>query len=259
MLYCCHSLSIYGFRPYPPEGPKPRLGPEMLQMIRLAILTILGLLAASAPLVAQEPGKDQSQLPLTGGDAPNQPAGTGEQPPPAGGEDLTVPEGQMPAESDSTEPDEPSLGEIPDIKVIELTPDIAKRALDAFALVREKYKNANLEEYENLQDFVDQTEDGKRFDADIKAAGFASVNEWNTAITTVGFAYTAITDDPTADINAQIEDIQKDESIAKDLKDRMIKSLTAMIPSENNRKVVQNLLDDPSYAEKLKLLEEEQE
>lgn len=225
-------------------------------MIRLAILTILGLLAATAPLAAQEPGKDQSQLPQTGGDTPNQPA---EQPPPGTGEDLTGPEGQLPAETDTAQPDEPSLGEIPDIKVIELTPDIARRALDAFAMLRDKYKDANLEEYENLQDFVDQTEDGKRFDADIKAAGFATVNEWNTAITTVGFAYTAITDDPTADINAQIEDIQKDETIAKDLKDRMIKSLNAMIPSENNRKVVQALLDDPSYADKLKLLEEEQE
>jgi hypothetical protein len=43
------------------------------------------------------------------------------------------------------------------------------------------------------------------------------------------------------------------------LKERTIKSLMAMIPSENNRSVVQALVDDPAYADKLKLLEEEQE
>ncbi|CAN5514898.1 hypothetical protein BH10PSE7_BH10PSE7_01120 [soil metagenome] len=223
---------------------------------------MLGLLLAAVPLAAQEAGKDQSQLPQTG-PAPVLPPAQPQRTPPAepDGEDLTAPDGAMPGDTDSGEntPDEPSLGEIPDIQVIELTTDITKRALDAFSLVRDKYKDANLEEYENLQDFVDQTEDGKRFEADIKAAGFASVNDWNTAITTVGFAYSAITDDPTADINAQIEDIKKDDTIAKDMKDRMIKSLLAMIPSDNNKKVVQALIDDPAYADKLKLLDEEQE
>jgi len=84
------------------------------------------------------------------------------------------------------------------------------------------------------------------------------VNEWNTAITTVGFAYSALTDDQTNDIKAQIEEVKKDTSIAQDLKDRMISSLTAMIPSENNRKVVQAMMDEPEYSEKLKLLAEEE-
>ena len=38
----------------------------------------------------------------------------------------------------------------------------------------------------------------------------------------------------------------------------MISSLTAMIPSENNRKVVQAMMDEPEYSEKLKLLAEEE-
>jgi hypothetical protein len=239
-------------------------------MIRVAAL-VLALSFAAIPASSQETGKDQSQvLPDLNAPAPpktaapsnppaagaEQPAGEGAQP----GEDLTSPDdsGDAASQDNEVSPDEMSLGEIPSIQTIELTADIARRAVDTFALVRQKFKDSNLEEYENLQDFVDQTAEGKNFEADIKAHGFGSVNEWNTAITTVGFAYSALTDDQTDDIRAQIEEVKKDTSIAQDLKDRMISSLTAMIPSENNRKVVQAMMDEPEYSEKLKLLAEEE-
>jgi hypothetical protein len=110
-----------------------------------------------------------------------------------------------------------------------------------------------------LQDFVDQSEDGKRFDADIRAAGFANVNDWNTAITTVGIAYSALEDDPTADIEAQIVEIESDPTIALDLKGRVVRNLRAMIPSSNNKTVIQAMLDNQTYADKLKLLAEDGE
>lgn len=180
------------------------------------------------------------------------------EPPPTEGEDLTQPDPNQPA-GEGISPDDMSLGEIPLIETMELTPDIARRAIDAYVLVKEKYKDAELELYENLQDFVDQTAQGKEFEADVKTAGFASVTEWNVAITTVGFAYTGIIDDQSADIQLQIEEIQTDKELAQDMKDRMIASLKAMIPSENNRKVIQELIDDPAYAENVKLLETEEE
>jgi hypothetical protein len=180
------------------------------------------------------------------------------EPPPAEGEDSAQPDPNQPA-GEAIAPDDMSLGEIPLIETMELTPDIARRAIDAYVLVKEKYKDAELELYENLQDFVDQTAQGKAFEADIKAAGFANVTEWNVAITTVGFAYTGIIDDQSADIQVQIEEIQNDKELAQDMKDRMIASLKAMIPSENNRKVIQELIDDPVYTEKVKLLETEAE
>ncbi len=176
------------------------------------------------------------------------------------GVDLTQP----PPDSETAEPVEPispddlNLGEVPVIKTIELTTDAAKRALDVFAIVREKYKDANLEEYEDLQDFVDQSAQGKAFEADVKAAWFSTVNEWNAVITSVGFAYSAITDDQSAEISLQIEEIKKDTTIAQDMKDKMIASLQAMIPSDNNRKVVQELMSEPSYADKLALLVEDE-
>jgi hypothetical protein len=182
-------------------------------------------------------------------------------PPPAQGEDLTQPDPSQPAgeAGEGISPDDMSLGQIPLIETVELTADIARRAVDAYVLVKEKYKDAELELYENLQDFVDQTAPGKEFEADIKAAGFATVTEWNVAITTAGFAYTGVIDDQSADIQLQIKEIQDDAELAQDMKDRMIASLKAMIPSDNNRKVIQELINDPAYAERLKLLETEEE
>jgi hypothetical protein len=237
-------------------------------MVRFAAVIVFAGLLATGEVWAQTP-KDQTQLPQSEepSTAPKpQPPAAGEQPqaePPAdGGEDLTEPPPPDTGEQTDTEdtsPDDLSFGEIPDVTVIELTDDIARRSIDALALVRDKYKDANLENYESWQDFVDKTEEGKRFEADIKTAGFATVDEWNVAVTSVSFAYSAITDNLADDLANQIAEIEKDTSLAQDMKDRMIKGLKAMIPSENNKKVVQAMIDDPAYTEKLKLLAEEGE
>ncbi len=155
--------------------------------------------------------------------------------------------------------DDFSIGDIPVVETLELTIDKAKKALDTYVLVREKYKDAQLEEFENLQDFVDQTPQGKAFEVDVKAAGFADVTEWNTTITTLSFAYDNSIDDQTTDIKQQITELQADTEMAQDMRDRMITALNAMIPSENNKKVLEELKADPAFAEKLKLLESESE
>lgn len=179
--------------------------------------------------------------------------------PPA--EDLTQPDPGQPATEDDegTSPDELSLGEIPVIETMELSPDIAKRALDSYLLTKEKYANTDLEQYENLQDFVDQTPEGKNFEADIKSAGFANVSEWNLAITTLGVIYGSVIDDQTPDLLQQIEEVEQDTELAQDMKDRMIKALKAMIPSGNNKKVIEDLLADPVYGPRLKQLDIEEE
>src|SRR5262249_22985921 len=159
------------------------------------VLLLAGLLAAS-PALAQTAAKDQTQLPQSDEQSAQpqpQPPAAGEQPtPPAAdepdaqapaesGEDLTQPpppESDGQTDTEDSSPDDLSFGEIPDVTVIELTDDIARRSIDALALVRDKYKDANLENYESWQDFVDKTDDGKKFEADIKAVGFANVDEW---------------------------------------------------------------------------------
>jgi hypothetical protein len=168
--------------------------------------------------------------------------------------DLTTPDPNA-SEDDGSSPDNLSIGDIPVIETMEITPEIARKALDIYFLATEKYEAADLEAYDNLQDFVDQNPAGKNFEADVKAAGFTNVMEWNTAFTAVGFAYAAIVDDQTTDIEAQIADLEADTEIATDMKDRMIASLKAMIPSDNNKKVIEDLLDDPVYGDKLKQLD----
>ena len=79
------------------------------------------------------------------------------------------------------------------------------------------------------------------------------------ASTTVGAAYSNIIDDQSSDIKLQIEEVEKDTELAQDMKDRIIASLNALIPSENNRGIVQQMIDNPVYTEKLKLLETEEE
>ena len=235
----------------------------MARHTRIAIaFSILAIISQAAPGAA----KDESRL-LTTDQLAQQPPDNepmklpesdSAAPPP--GEDLTKPSTGEPAATDSdAAPDEMSIGEIPEIKSIELNPDLARRAIDSYLLVKTKYADSDLESADNLQEFVDKSPVGKDFEADVKAAGFANVDDWNLAITSLGFAYSGVTDDPTADIKQQIDEITADTSLAQDMKDRMIASLNAMIPSDNNRKVVAELMQDAVYAEKLKQLEIEEE
>ncbi|MFN0194573.1 MAG: hypothetical protein ACKVP5_21790 [Aestuariivirga sp.] len=187
---------------------------------------------------------------------PSQPPASSE--PPAAEQPPAAEPEAAPGEEVTPE-DEVSLGEIPVVETIELTEDMAKRALDAYVIVKEKYKDAELENYENFQEFVDKAPQGKAFEADIKAAGFANVNDWNLAITTLGYAYSGTVDDQSAEIRQQIEELKADTEIAQDMRERMIASLNALIPSENNRKIVGTLMADPVYKEKIAQLEAEEE
>jgi hypothetical protein len=110
----------------------------------------------------------------------------GEQAPPADVEDLTEPDPTQPTDGETPPEDEVSIGEIPIVQMVELTPETARKAVDAYVIVKDKYKDAALENFDSLQDFVDRDPLGKAFEADIKAAGFANVTEWNLAITTAG-------------------------------------------------------------------------
>ena len=227
-----------------------------------AALALTGTLAAMA---AVQPGLDAYGTPdLDRVLRPELAASThhGEEvqpPPPSDVEDLTEPDPTQPTDGETPPEDEVSIGEIPVVQMVELTPETAQKAVDAYVIVKDKYKDAALENFDSLQDFVDRDPLGKAFEADIKAAGFANVTDWNLAITTVGAAYSNIIDDQSTDIKQQIEEVEKDTELAQDMKDRIITSLNALIPSENNHKVVQQLIDNPAYTEKLKLLETEEE
>jgi hypothetical protein len=179
------------------------------------------------------------------------------EPPPAPGAEP-APDDVLPDLSGESG-DDFSVGEIPAVETVELTPETARKAVEVYVLVRDKYKDAQLENYESLQDFVDKDPRGKDLETDVKSFDFESANAWNVAITTVGFAYSNLIDDQTEDIKQQIAEVKADTEMAQDMRDRMVQALSAMIPSDNNRKVVEELMKDPAYTEKLKQLETEEE
>lgn len=220
------------------------------------------------PSASDFPQEDLAQtqsapIPAPAPNAPVQPetpdAGIGADQPPASTETPTTDEDILPDLSTPSTEDDFSVGEIPVVETVELTAESARKALDAYVLVREKYQDAELENYESLQDFVEQNAQGKPFEADIKAFGFADVNVWNVTISTVGFAYANEVDDQTEDIRQQIEEVKMDTEMAQDMRDRMVAALNAMIPSANNKSIVAGLMADPAYVEKLKQLETEEE
>jgi hypothetical protein len=145
-----------------------------------------------------------------------------------------------------------------DLDVQDLTVDAAKRAIDAFAEVRDKYNDAGMEKYESLEDFVAETQAGKRLEAEIREFGFSDISEWNETILLVGIAYSAFVYDYAADLRQQIREIRDDPTIDDDMRAQLIAGLNALLPSTTNRIVMQELFNDQDYRDKLRLLEEEE-
>ena len=67
-----------------------------------------------------------------------------------------------------------------------------------------------------------ETDAGKQFDADIKKFGFDSVTAWNTAVTTVSFAYSAVAENQEREIKKQIDDLKQDKDIQEPMKTKII-------------------------------------
>jgi hypothetical protein len=226
------------------------------------VVGLLGLVLVSPIIaVAQTTTVTPPAAPAAPAVTPTAPAVTAPAPatPPAAVAPV-VPE-VAPVPGDQTDPSaadtegDMSVGEIATVETEELTADMARKALDAYVLVQDKYKDSPLADYQDLQEFVDKDPRGKEMETDIKGFGFKDVNDWNLAVTTLGVSYNNQLNDQTTDIKQQIDEIKADTTMAQDMKDRMVKNLEAMIPSENNRKIVEDLTNDTTYGEKVKLLE----
>lgn len=172
--------------------------------------------------------------------------------------DFGMAEDEATVKPDPTMPSGPRGRDTADIATELLTIDAAKRAIDAFVAVRDKYNNDGIENYNSLEAFVAETEAGKRLEAEIVAHGFSDITDWNMTIMAVGFAYSAIVYDYATDLRQQIKAVRNDRSLDEEMRTRLIAGLDALMPSRHNRTVLQTLLDDPIYRDKLKLLQEEE-
>ncbi len=240
----------------------PGRGRGRLSLPALACACALALSCALSPAdAAQIPQKDQDRIAPSGPPLPApSPPLLRETPetlaPPEEGE-----EAPCPVEEEEAAPggafDAIGVGELPDLRAVELTPQSARRALDAFAAIYGKYDDAEIAKYSTLQEFADKTEAGAKMQEQIRSFGFANVAEWNLVIMNIGFAYSSIVEGSDEAIRQQIAQTQKDASLPEKKRERMLKSLRALIPSPNNRRIVEELLDIPAYAKKLRLLDEE--
>lgn len=145
------------------------------------------------------------------------------------------------------------------VETIELTPDLAKRAIDGFVKLKNSYQDTDIAEYESLEQFVAEAKEGPALEKDIKSFGFKTVGEWNTAITSVSFAYAALSGTHEDEIRQELENIKNEVDLDEQMKKSLIEGLQSMLPSDNNKKVVADLNMDKGWAEKLKLLEESAE
>ena len=224
--------------------------------LSFSLLLVAGLCLGQGALLAQQAAPDTKAAGTQDASPATPPA------PDAKPGDTKLPDAgaaEDPSAADMQGDGDISISEVADIQTEELTPDLARKALDGYAMVHDKYQDSPLEDYTDLQEFVDKDPKGKQFETDIKAFGFSSVNDWNLAVTSLGIAYNNVLNDQTADTKQQIEDIQKSKDMAQDMKDKTIKSLQASIPSENNSKIAQDLIADKTYGEKIKMLESTEE
>jgi len=226
---------------------------------------IVGLMSLALVVMCAEPvlaAKDQTRLP----DAPDLAAtsgGLGSAPfaPSPGNEPLLQlsPGDQDNSDNDSTNENDNTQEMAPAIatvETVELTPELAKRAIDGFVKLKNTYQDTDIAEYESLEQFVAQAKEGPALEKDIKSFGFKTVGEWNTAITSVSFAYAALSGTHEDEIRQELENIEKEVDLDQQMKTSLIEGLQSMLPSDNNKKIVSDLNMQKVWAEKLKLLEE---
>ena len=145
------------------------------------------------------------------------------------------------------------------VETIELTSDMAKRAIDGFVKLKNSYQDTDIAEYESLEQFVAEAKQGPALEKDIKSFGFKTVGEWNIAITSVSFAYAALSGTHEDEIRQELENIRNEVDLDEQMKTSLIEGLQSMLPSDNNKKIVADLNKQKDWAEKLKLLEESAE
>jgi hypothetical protein len=141
---------------------------------------------------------------------------------------------------------------------VPLTEDAAKRAIDAFIKLKSAYQDTDIAEYETLEQFVAEAKEGPALEADIKSFGFQSVGEWNNTIMSVSFAYAAVATTQEQEILQELESIRNDPSLEEELKRSLVQSLESMLPSSQNKDVVKKLNEDKVWAEKLKMLADDE-
>jgi len=168
-----------------------------------------------------------------------------------------MPPAETPVPEEETIPS-PEADQLEPVKTVELTPELAKKAIDGFVLSRDKYANSTIDQYERLEEFASKSEEGRKLEADIKALGFKNLADWEIAIGTVSLTFGAVSEGSDYDVPQQIAEVKKDASMSEERKGQLIAWLNSLVPSPNNKSAILEVMKDEGYREKLRLLAEEE-
>jgi hypothetical protein len=145
--------------------------------------------------------------------------------------------------------------DVPTVSQVELTGDAARRAIDTFLEIQEKYGNTAFNDPANPKAFVDSVRAAGVYDqvvAELAGHGFHGVEEWATTFASIGLAASFVREgqDPES-VDRQIADLENDETIPQAMKESTIAMLRQMRPTENNVAIAKGLIDDPAYKDKV--------
>jgi hypothetical protein len=138
---------------------------------------------------------------------------------------------------------------------VELTADTARRAIDTYLEVQEKYGDRAIDDPSDAKAIADTMKTEGIYDkvtSDVTHHGFSGVEDWAKTFTSVGLAASFVREGQDAgSVDRQIADLEKDEAVPQAMKDATIAMLRQMRPSENNIAVAKALIDDPAYKDKV--------
>lgn len=155
-------------------------------------------------------------------------------------------------EGSAPQQQEPTAAPAPQV---ELTADMARRAVDTFLEVQGKYGDNALDDPSDPKAIADTMKNEGIYDkvkSDVTHHGFSGVEDWAKTFTSVGLAASFVREGQDAgSVDRQIADLEKDEAVPQAMKDATIAMLRQMRPSENNIAVAKALLEDPAYKDKV--------
>ncbi len=143
-----------------------------------------------------------------------------------------------------------SAGGIPDIPKTELTESSAKGAIDAYLAMKEKY-GADTPEPDMKGSAATAFANLAGIEQIIKGQGFSDTNQWHKTLASVAMAYGFAKDGQQGEIDASIAKLKNNPQIPAGLKEQMLATMNSIRPSDNNLAVVESLLANSDYKEKL--------
>jgi len=139
-----------------------------------------------------------------------------------------------------------------------LTLQEAKNAIDALLLLREKYKDYKFKGRADgpagVIEAMKNSAVRKDIEADLKAHGFDSIDDWINTFVSVGLAVSYVKRNADGSLEKKLEEIRNARDMPEPIRQQLIAMLTALVPPKGNEEVARQLLADPAYAEKIKKL-----